>query len=71
MEYVCNIIGNLNIKDINLELSHMEIIDLSSDDFKASPRLRESLRNREIIPYDSSKQPNAKRVKQRHIKKQK
>ena len=66
MEYVCNVIGNLSIKDINLELSHMEIIDLTSDDFKSSPRLRESIRNKEIVPYDSSKYQNARRLKVRN-----
>jgi len=66
LDYICNIVGNLSIKEINLELSHMEIIDLSSEDFKASPRLREALRNKEIIPYNASKHKNAKKIKQRN-----
>jgi len=62
---MCNVVGNLSIKDINLDLTYMEIIDLSTEDFKVSPRLRESLRNREIIPFDPSKYPNARRIKNR------
>ena len=42
MDYVCKIVGNLSLKEINLELSYLEIIDLSQEDFKASPRLREA-----------------------------
>ena len=66
MDYVCKIVGNLSLKEINLELSYLEIIDLSQEDFKASPRLREALRNKEIEIYDLRKHQTAKRIKFRN-----
>ena len=65
MDYICSVVGNLKIDDIGLELTHMELIDLSTEDFKSSPRLRESLRNKEIVPYVQRIHPNAKRVRDR------
>jgi len=66
LDYVCNVVGTLKIREINLEISYMEIIDLSFDDFKASPRLREAMRNKEILLYDSGKFPKAKKIKLRN-----
>lgn len=66
MDYVSKVVGVLHIKDIDLKLTYMEIIDLSSDDFKISPRLRASLRNDEIASYSPGVHYNAKRIKRRH-----
>jgi len=66
MDYVCNVVGDLHIKDIDLTLTYMEIIDLSQDDFKISPRLRKSLRNSEIAAYSPGIHHNARRIKRRH-----
>jgi hypothetical protein len=63
MDYVCKVVGNLIINDINLELGYMEIIDLTTDDFKSSPQLREALRNRHLEVFDPSKHQNARRRK--------
>ena len=66
MNYVSKVGGNLVIADIHLELSYMELIDLSSEDFKASPRLREALRNKEIEIYVPNVHLNAKKIKERN-----
>ena len=63
MDYVCKVVGSLSINDISLELGYMEIIDLTTDDFKASPQLRDALRNRHLEVYDPSKHKNARRRK--------
>lgn len=63
MDYVCKVAGNLIINDINLELSYMEIIDLSADDFKASPQLREAIRTQKLELYQPSKHRTARRIK--------
>ena len=63
MDYVCKVVGNLSINDINLNLSYMEIIDLSNDDFKSSPQLREALRTGKIEPYNRTKHKSARRIK--------
>jgi uncharacterized protein YukE len=61
MYYVSNVVGDLRIDDINLKLSYMELIELSSDDFKASHRLRNALRNKEIVTYDPREHKSAKK----------
>lgn len=66
MDYVSVVVGNLKIEDINLELSHMEIVDLSVEDFKSSPRLREALRNKEIALYNPRIHQKAVKIKQRN-----
>jgi len=66
MDYVCNVVGDLHIKDIDLSLSYMEIVDLSQEDFKISPRLRESLRKNEIVAYNPATHRNARRLKRRN-----
>lgn len=66
MDYVCKVAGDLHINDIGLKLSHMEIIDLTQEDFKMSPRLRESLRKHELEAYSPRKHKNARRIKRRH-----
>jgi hypothetical protein len=63
MDYVCKVAGNLIINDINLELSYMEIIDLSVDDFKSSPQLRDAIRTQKIELYHPSKHLGARRIK--------
>jgi len=65
MDYVCKVVGNLHIKDLNLILSNMEIIDLNSNDFKSSPQLRDCLIKKYIDIYLPAKYPNAKRLKNR------
>lgn len=66
MDYVCKVVGNLQLKEINLDLAYLEIVALSSEDFKASPRLREALRNKEIEPYNPVLHKNAKKLKNRN-----
>jgi len=61
MNYVCNVVGTLVIEDVNLELQYMEMIDLSPADFKASPKLREAHRRKQLVPYDAKLHRNAKR----------
>jgi hypothetical protein len=63
MDYVCKVAGNLIINDINLELSYMEIIDLSVDDFKSSPQLRDAVRTNKIELYNPSSHRGARRIK--------
>ena len=63
MDYVCKVAGNLIINDINLELSYMEIIDLSVDDFKSSPQLRDAVRTQKIELYNPSSHRGARRIK--------
>jgi len=67
MDYVCKVIGELSIedKDFKLRMSFNEIIDLSPDDFKVSPRLRVALRNREIEVYTPTLHKKARRLKAR------
>ena len=67
MDYVCKVVGNLIIPDINLELTYLEITDLYPDDFKASPRLREALRNKEIEVYNAQLHKGSKKIKTRFI----
>jgi hypothetical protein len=61
MNYISTVIGTLTVEDINIQLHYMEIIDLSAEDFKASPRLREAHRNKQLIPYDPKTHRNAKK----------
>jgi len=63
MDYVCKVVGDLNIeeKDFHLKLSFNEIVDLNQEDFKTSPRLREALRNREIEIYSPALHQKARR----------
>jgi len=65
MDYVCKVVGELSIEEIQfkLRMSFNEIIDLSPDDFKVSPRLRAALRNREIEVYTPTLHKQAKRLK--------
>lgn len=63
MEYVCKVVGNLNLEEINLSLTYMEIVDLSQDDFKSSPRLRDALRKKEIEVYNARLHPSARKIK--------
>ena len=65
MDYVCKVVGELSIaeKEFKLKMSFNEIIDLSPDDFKVSPRLRAALRNREIEVYTPTLHKQAKRLK--------
>ena len=65
MDYVCKVVGELSIeeKEFKLRMSFNEIIDLSPDDFKVSPRLRAALRNREIEVYTPTLHKQAKRLK--------
>jgi len=67
MDYVCKVVGELSIeeKDLNLRMSFNEIIDLSPDDFKVSPRLRAALRNKEIEVYTPTLHKKARRLKSR------
>lgn len=66
MDYVSTVIGNLYIKDLHLDLSYMEIIDFSSEDFKSTPQLRDCLRNKQIEVYIPSKHPLAKKFRNRN-----
>jgi hypothetical protein len=68
MDYVCKVVGNLKIPEINLSLTYMEMINLNPEDFKQSPRLRLALKNREIEVYNPQIHKNAKRFK-KHISK--
>lgn len=65
MDYVCKVVGELSIeeKEFKLRMTFNEIIDLSPDDFKVSPRLRAALRNREIEVYTPTLHKQAKRLK--------
>ena len=67
MDYVCKVVGELSIeeKEFKLRMSFNEIIDLSPEDFKVSPRLRAALRNREIEVYTPTLHQKARRLKTR------
>jgi len=71
MDFVCKVTGELVIADLNLNLVHMEIIDLYPDDFKVSPRLREAQRNKEIEVYSSQHHRTARRLKKRNTEQNK
>jgi len=67
MDYVCRVIGELCIDENKFKLKMLfnEIVDLSQDDFKVSPRLRAALRSQEIEIYTPSLHKKAKRLKSR------
>jgi len=69
MDYVCKVIGDLSIeeKDFKLRMSFNEIVDLTPEDFKISPRLRAALRNREIEVYTPTLHKKAKKVNGRKM----
>ena len=66
MDYVCTVVGNLYIKDLHLDLSYMEIIDLSSEDFKSTPQLRDCIRSRQLELYIPNNYPLAKKFRNRN-----
>lgn len=66
MDYVCTVVGNLYIKDLNIELSYMEIIDFSQEDLKQTPQLRECIRNKQLDVYIPKKYPMAKKYRNRN-----
>jgi len=67
MDYVCKVIGDLSIEEnsFKLKVSFNEVIDLSPNDFKVSPRLRAALRNHEIEVYTPNLHKKAKRYRSR------
>jgi len=68
MNYICKVIGDLSIvdRDFKLNMYFNEVIDLSPDDFKVSPRLRAALRNKELEVYTPKLHQNIKRKKKAH-----
>ena len=66
MKYVGNVIGPLTINDLHISINNMEIVDLSSEDFKSSFELREALRNAMIIPYNALVHKHAYEIKKYH-----
>jgi len=52
MKFICNVVGDLLLEDLNIKLSHLEVLEVTEDDLKTSLRLRESIRNGELIAYN-------------------